>query len=841
MLKQFQDLQSAYEALQKELAERKALEKELLTHNEQLKAEVDAKARALDGTNDALKAQIEAHTETRRELDSFFEMALDMCAISNLEGYFLRVNSSWTNTFGYSEKELLSRPFISFVHPDDVEATLHAAAENNKGRPILRFENRYRARDGTYRWLSWVATPALEGGIIYSTARDVTEQKEAQKALQQKTAEFETIMQAMPSALIYANTFMEIVRVNPKFEQMFGYQAADVIGRTTAFLYPSDEAFQEAGRKRFHLSAEDKMKPYVQVFRCKDGTLIECETTGAPLRDKEGNVSGYLGVVRDLTERRKAEEELKKYAEKLEQAIDEAEHANRSKSDFLASMSHEIRTPMNGVVGFASLLLDTTLDDEQREYVQTIRTSGDALLTIINDILDFSKIEANKIELEEHPFEVHQCVEEALDLVVRRITTKGIALSYFIEPDVPEMVVGDITRIRQVLVNLLGNAAKFTEKGAIQVNVGLWDNKAPEDEYVGLHFSVQDTGIGIPSQKLRTIFQTFTQVDASVTRRYGGTGLGLSICRSLSELMGGKIWAESEMGVGSTFHFTIRVAPAVETDSTSAQLFNGLSVLLSAETGGNTMVRALSSKWGMQVTDIASHDAMLGWLKKGADHDIVIIDRSELSDKPLADLEDIALANSGASIILLDSIGERLDISRVPGKIHILSKPVKQSALHRVFVKCSPTPPPLELPEGEYGFQHLGVQHPLRILLAEDNGVNQKLILKFLERLSYSAEVVSSGEEVLEAMTIRAYDLVLMDLHMPGMGGGESARRIDALGDRLKSHPYIVAIAALQDAEREDLLEAGHFDDVLTKPVKISELAHAIVQLIEAMMQPGSE
>ena len=833
------ELRAANEALKKELAERKAREAELEEQIKRLEDEVEKKTSALQKTNEELREQTEALMQTKRHLDNFFELSVDMYSISNLDGYFVQVNSAWTHTLGYSKKELYEHPYVSFVHPDDVEATYSEFSKLADGVPTLRFENRYRARDGSYHWLSWTATPFFHHGVIYANARDITADKEASYALQQKTAEFDTIIQAIPGALIYANGDREIVRVNRQFELMFGYTKEDVIGRSTEFLYENKEVFDEVGRKRLYSSERDASQPYIQIMRHKDGTLLEYENTSAPVRDKEGQVVGYLEIVRDLSKLRKTEKELRKYAEQLEQARDEAEAANQSKSDFLASMSHEIRTPMNGVIGFASLLLDTVLDEEQREYVETIRLSGDVLLTIINDILDFSKIEANKILLEEHPFELHQCVEEALDLVVRRITTKGVELSYYISADVPDRVEGDITRIRQVLVNLLGNAAKFTHEGSIRVEVYCADSADLDEDTIRLHFSVKDTGIGIPEEKLKSIFNSFTQVDASVARRYGGTGLGLSICKSLCQLMGGKIWVESEVGVGSDFQFTILVGDLSSGKLDRPSAFEGRTILLSSESRCSSIIWPLSEKWGMHVTEAPTDKIQVDILKQRVDYDITILDRAALHAQPQAMLTAISQVNPDMTIIVLDAMGQRMDTSKLSDRIHILSKPVKQNALYRAFLKRFPS---LTITNGigeMDAFHTLGKEHPMRILLAEDNIVNQKVVLKFLERMSYTADVVSTGSEVLEALSIRAYDLVLMDLNMPEMGGNESAQRIDALGDKLKSQPYIIAIAAVKEAERDALLAEGYFDALLDKPVKIDALFDAMMKLIESKSAPA--
>ncbi len=507
------------------------------------------------------------------EFETFFNLSVDLLCIAGADGYFRRLNPAWHKTLGYTDDELRARPFIEFIHPDDRHATLAEVEKLAVGASPIDFINRYQCKNGSYRWLSWTAKPAPDG-LIYGIARDITQSRMAEEALKESERRYRTLAErkraeeALRRQTLLLKRAEELAHVGhwritmPEGRLEWSDEVYRIHG-----IDPGDfeltvenaiNAYHPEDRKRVEESVKEAVEAgkdfefELRIIR-GDGAIRNVMARGECTLDEHGMVSSVFGVFMDITERKGAEEVLK-------QAKETAEAAARARSQFLANMSHEIRTPMNGVIGMTSLLLNTDLSTEQREYVEVVRSSGDALLTIINDILDFSKIEAGRIELEEHPFDLRACVSDAVDLLAKAAREKDLRLACLVDPDVPSMLVTDSTRLRQIIVNLVSNAVKFTAQGEVTVSVRA---ERGEGGVYRLGVSVCDTGIGIAPAQLDRLFQPFVQGDASTTRRYGGTGLGLSICKKLCQLLGGDIGVESEVGVGSTFHFSI-TARAVE-------------------------------------------------------------------------------------------------------------------------------------------------------------------------------------------------------------------------------------------------------------------------------------
>ena len=527
-----------------------------------------------------------------------------------------------------------------------------------------------------------------------------------------------------------------------------------------------------------------------------------------------------IGTVQDVTARVESEHQLRR-------AKSEADAASRAKSEFLASMSHEIRTPLNGIIGMASLMMDTELEPKQRDYIDTIRESGDALLDIVNEILDFSKVESGKLEIENVPFGLAPCLEEALDLVAKAANKKNLEIGYSVAADVPAWITGDATRLWQVVSNLVNNGVKFTPSGSVSVEVRR-GGPAPAGR-ICLEFIVRDTGIGIAPDRMNRLFKPFSQVDSSTTRRYGGTGLGLAICERLCQLMGGSVKVDSTVDVGSTFTFTImteQATPPADTPgipSPPASLKSGPVLCISGNTTTQARLRSLLSDWGVSglFAPSAAAEGGMAW-SSTARPAMLIVD--QLAVDATSQLDE--LTRYRCPTLVLVPYGRVPLLSRDPRPVGVLSKPIKNDAFFQEVIHLfaeERKKAPVELPED----QRISPELPLKVLLAEDNIVNQKVALGFLARLGYHADLASNGAQAVSMMEKHAYDLVLMDLQMPEMDGLEACREIHARmpAERVPKIIALTANALLTDRNR--CLAAG-MDDYIAKPVKLNELSAAI-------------
>jgi PAS domain S-box-containing protein len=650
----------------------------------------------------------------------------------------------------------------------------------------------------------------------------------------------EAVIESMEDGIVVLDRHRRVADINPSALAIIG-ATPDIIGQ------PVDELFREhqdvAGQFRDIRSIQTEIP-----FRSGDEERW-LDLRISPLTDSQGRYTGRLLIGRDISRRKRIEaallaakaetdalnEELRKAVETARELALQAKEADSAKSEFLARMSHEIRTPMNGVIGMTGLLLDTDLTPEQREYAEVIRTSSYTLLRIINDILDFSKVEAGKMEMEIEEFNVRSIVEESMDLLALEAESKRLEFTYRMAPDVPTFIFGDPGRLRQVLVNLISNAVKFTINGEVVVRLKK-ESGSGGDEW--LHFEVSDTGVGIDPEDMGMLFVPFAQADASTTRKFGGTGLGLPISKRLVELMGGTIDVRSEKGRGSIFIFTLPLKIADRRrsgeDDRYRSILTGRSVLLVDDNRtGRTVLRDFLQQYGCAVKEAASGADALRILREETPPDIAVIDL-EMPGMGGGELMDHIHAQSGLDslpIVLMGSLEARTDTDRLraSGATAVVTKPLKALPVLQALASCLQDAP--EITEHEQKRTRLEIPHHsrARILLVEDNLVNQRVAQRMLEKLGYRVDIAANGEEALIALETLPYDLVLMDCQMPEMDGYSATRAIRNPESAVRDHgvPVVAMTANAMEGDRDRCLAAG-MDDYIAKPVTASSLEDAI-------------
>ncbi|MGA3288023.1 MAG: PAS domain S-box protein [Bacteroidota bacterium] len=791
-------------------------------------------------------------TESEQRFLRVVHMVSEGITLSDESGFFEVFNPRMEELTGYLMKEANdASDFNRFLYPSEdlYQQALGAQKQLLSTGQAQESETAIRTKSGETKifLVSSSLVPYKNHKMMLCVYRDITEHKRSDYALRINEKRLRIFFESIPlPTWVFDLESLQFIEVNNTALQHYGYTKEEFLAMSVMDIRPVEDIpnFQtalEAIRIKESNTTHGR-------HRRKDGSIIEVQLSWHDF--EHNNRHAVLMVAQDITESKRSQEEL-------QQAKEAVEIANRVKSEFLANMSHEIRTPMNGIIGTIDLLCRTMQTPEQREYTETIRLSGDALLNVLNDILDLAKIESPEVELEEHPFRIETCIEEIFDLYAIQADQKNIDLVYWIDEKVPQVVVVDATRLRQVLVNLVSNAIKFTEQGEIHIVVSVASEKEGK---VKLLFTVRDTGIGIPFDRIHKLFRPFSQVDSSSTRKYGGTGLGLAICSRAVDLLGGQIWVESTLAKGSVFRFTI-VLTQYTGDSRDQNLFPPLIKISKSENyepktqkkvllidENSTCRRTLEDllvEWGFSVHSAATVEESLDHLRNGEQFDIVVAEQT-LPDYSGVQLREAFRSASGKqdiAFVILASRTKRNQIVRPDdGSLQVVLKPVR----HRVFYDALAA----LLKQSNVSFSSssgvdaapakfvLRADHsklpPMSILIAEDNLINQKLIVRILKILGQEADVTINGKEALQAVHQKKYDIVLMDVQMPEMDGNEATQRIRSEVPH-ENQPVIIAMTAhTLQGDREKCLEAG-MNDYMSKPILIDEVRNMVQKWYETI------
>jgi two-component system sensor histidine kinase/response regulator len=789
--------------------------------------------------------QLRLQTERVRSLVAGIE---DPLVTVDLDGHIKYFNSAAVRLTGFSPEEVRGRD-LTELFSDTTGSTPSIKSAMTTGTTVRVAEETLRRRDGGEVCVASTSSPLLgEDGSVtggLKIMRDITERKRAAAELERQAQ----LLELTQDSIIVRDMEGKITFWNQGAESTYDWTREEALGQVprellkTRFPEPREQIEAE-------LLREDRWAGEL-VHLCKDGREIVTASRWALQRDEQGKPARVLEINNDITERKRAEEEL-------EEAKEGAEAANRAKSDFLANMSHEIRTPMNGVIGMTELLLDTGLDSEQREYAETVRLSAENLLIIINDILDFSKIEAGKMRIETTDFDPRMAVEDVMSLLAGQAHEKGLEIASLIEDDVTTTVRGDPGRLRQVLTNLIGNAIKFTKEGEVVMHVELLEDRRDE---VTVRFEVRDTGIGMTEEQQSRLFQSFTQADTSTTRKYGGTGLGLAISKQLIELMGGEIRVTSEPDVGSAFSFSLSLKKQPEGERPEPKPLGDLRKLRALVVDDNATNRRILCKqfasWGVKNGSAEDGPRALEILREAAEagepYEVAVLDMQMLGmdgmQLALRIKSDPLIAPT--RLVLLTSMGQRGDGEEAHqvGIDAYLTKPARQSELYDAIATVmgisAQATTAGEKPE-------LVTMHYLRekravssapLLVAEDNPVNQKVAVRMLENLGYRVDVAPNGLEALEALSRVSYAAVLMDVQMPKMDGYQATAEIrrregeSALDGTVLRTPIIAMTANAMQGDRENALAAG-MDDYVSKPVNSEELGEVVKRWVQRVPLP---
>lgn len=781
--------------------------------------------------------------ENELRLRACFEAAIDCIITVDEEGKILEFNRAAEQKFGCLREQVIGKDMAELFFPPASRQRYHDNLRNyqSTGQGSMvgkRLELPLMRKNGEPFLAEIAIQPVpLKGRAVFTLfLRDVTQEREARRRLEESEALYESLVQNLPVHVIRKDVNGRFVFVSQSFCELVKRPFDKIFGRTDFDLFPPELA-EKYHKDDLQVIESGKRYATIEEHTTPEGESLYVEVRKTPLLDSKGRCIGVQGIFWDVTDRIRIEKER-------EEAKRAAEAANQAKSEFLANMSHEIRTPLNGVFGMTELLLETELSDEQREYLNMIRESGELLLTVINDILDFSKIEAGRLDLEREPFELREVLGDTIKTLSLRAHHKGLELACRIDPAAPEFVVGDSTRLRQVITNLVGNAIKFTERGEVVLDVTCEQKSA---EQARLRFAVRDTGVGVPPEKLSRIFDAFEQADASTTRRYGGTGLGLSISSKLVNLMGGEMGVESEVNNGSTFFFSATFPIAHPCAGTApvepVETIRGMRVLVVDDNETHRRIlEEMLVNWGLQPTLAEDGPSALRLLRDcSRSFRFALIDAHMPGMDGFDLIETIGREKGGAqelrsSIILMLASGDRpSDIrrSRELGVAECLLKPIKQSELFDAIASVVGVRA-LEVEAHEAASPaHAKRWGPLHILLAEDSLVNQKLAVGLLTRQGHEVTVVENGRAALEAWECDNFDLVLMDVQMPeldGLSATREIRRREAERNRPRT-PVIALTAHAMKGDRERCLESGA-DEYISKPIQIRQFLDTLERVL---------
>jgi two-component system, sensor histidine kinase and response regulator len=777
---------------------------------------------------------VRAAAEIQRQ-KQFFQSLVENNPVAtvtlDMDQKVLSCNLAFELLFGYAAAEVVGRDLDSLIATGDEYAEANDFTQRVFAGSVVRETGQRRTKDGSLVDVEIHGVPVTLSGErvgVLALYHDITRQKQAEAEIRRQQQYFQALVSNSPVAIVTLDLQHRIQSCNPAFESLFGYNLEEVQGRDLDQLIAPQNIFSEAVDYTQQVIKGEKVHMFGQRAR-KDGSQVEVEVFGVPVIIGGVRV-GSLGIYHDISE--------------LVRAREEAKAADRAKSEFLANMSHEIRTPMNGIIGMVDLTLNTELDAEQRDFLETARESADALMGLINDILDFAKIEAGRLDLEIIDFDLRSTVEGVAVSLAQKAELKGIEMACLIHHDVPALMRGDPGRLRQVLVNLVGNAIKFTNRGEIVIEV---KRDAETSTHATLRFLVSDTGVGIPKDRLELIFERFMQVDSSTTRKYGGTGLGLAISKQLAEMMGGKIGVESELGRGSTFSFTavFEKQPArVEAPDYVKVDLNDLHVLgVDDNTTNRLILTRMLENFGCRITTLANGAETVATLRaayqSGDPFQMVLLDMQmpEMDgEQVLQAIKADPLVKDVAAVIILTSMGHRGDVSRLEamGCSGYLLKPIKQGQLYEAIIAVLGRRQATKAVEQRSGMvtRHLlseQKRQSTRILLVEDNPINQKLAVALLHKAGYPVDVAENGEQAVETLKTIPYQLVLMDVQMPVMDGLEATRMIRVMEGKSRHVPIVAMTAHAMKGDKERCLAAG-MDDYLSKPLEPNDVFAMIEQ-----------